>query len=105
MNEVNTVIHRRSTGGTRRPSSSTAPEAPTGPGRRLSSNIQAAIDELEPILQGGQWHRRADIEKITKNHGSALWYVAEYMSLAESDKGRWLCLPGPETPLHAPDET
>lgn len=57
------------------------------------------------VLADGQWHPRWYLEELAGGKlGRLLNAMQFHPHLAESDSGRWWCIPDERTPLYAPDE-
>ena len=57
------------------------------------------------VLSDGQWHRTADLSALTGGGRKLKSELMDCPSIAESDSGRWWCVPDDRTPLLAPDGT
>lgn len=85
------------------------PIAARHPGKRekaLSNEKRAkVIAEITLKLADRQWHKMCEIRKLANTHKSDLGHLLETIGAAESDDGRWVCIPGTSTPELSPDET
>ena len=70
----------------------------------ISLELRAAMDEAEEFLSLGSWVRVENLSLIAKKHRVGAESLFDSLRLAESDSGKWLCLPNEYTPLFAPDE-
>lgn len=71
----------------------------------MTNDIPAAARrEFDRLLSGGCWVKTRDFIAACRRHGLTFGHAAEVLQIAESDYGGFVCLPGPRTPLCAPDE-
>ena len=80
------------------------------------TNIEAAADECRRILADGQWHSRAEINKVCANYRVRPETIIDELFCAISDNRNahtggksgsceWVCIPDARTPELAPGET
>jgi hypothetical protein len=72
--------------------------------RNRPDDMLAASRIIKKKLSGGGWYRCSSVRDICVAHRTTYPIVAEFLHLAESDYGYFCCLPGPATPIEAPDE-
>jgi hypothetical protein len=71
----------------------------------LTENFLYAIRQTILMLADGQWHPRGAIIALCENlPGVGIEGVVDAIGAAESDHGKWFCLPMDHTPVTAPDE-
>lgn len=56
------------------------------------------------ILSDGQWHARSELITVAGSGAELDEVIKNHPWLAESDTGRWFCLPDARTPTLAPDD-
>ncbi|MEX2443331.1 MAG: hypothetical protein WD492_06990 [Alkalispirochaeta sp.] len=71
----------------------------------LAPDILAGAELIKEIMADGEWHLRVDVTAIMRDMGitGSEFSLCEYLRLAESDSGRYWCLPDTRTPAYAPD--
>lgn len=60
------------------------------------------------ILGDGMWHHRSELLEARRAHGAGrevVHIIYEALLVAESDSGKYLCIPREWTPTEAPDGT
>ena len=63
---------------------------------------ELSVKKAEKVLSDHQWHKPTEVA-LTK-----MWLIhgaGSSMGVAESDSGRYICIPDETTPLLAPDGT
>ena len=63
-----------------------------------------AVIRVTALLSSGDWVRTLTIKKMLAGSGIGLYTLGEILHIAESDRGRYVCIPGFETSELAPDE-
>lgn len=69
---------------------------------------RAAVAAVDEVLSDNQWHRKARVTEMRMRFGVSLPGIMSALDdygIAESDDGRWVCVPGKNTPELAPGET
>lgn len=79
------------------------------------TNIDAAADECRRVLADGQWHSKAELQKICSRHKVTTDAIIDELLCAVSDNRtapagksgscEWVCIPDSRTPDFAPGET
>lgn len=78
------------------------------PGTNSDTNARDAAHEALQILADGMWHKNRELGGIAKKHNASnfgMYRVLDGFGLAQSDSGRYLCIPRDWTPELAPDGT
>lgn len=66
--------------------------------------MAAAVRDVYRLMGDGRWYRRYIVHKIAETYNVDYMSMCEICEMAESDSGKWLCLPGDNTPSRAPGE-
>ena len=69
-----------------------------------TANFEAAVAAVEKYLQTGKWQRVRDVKLLLLGYHSDYSAVLDRAKAAESDKGKYTCIPLDSTPILAPDE-
>jgi hypothetical protein len=71
-------------------------------------NTRQAAREVMRLLGDGMWHHRQVVAKVRTRYRvnrTVMPIVLDYLGVAESDSGRYYCIPRPWTQTYSPDGT